>query len=47
MALALLRDLREHRASKNWPDFETDVLAGHVLARVSAGLPSCQRPWPM
>lgn len=41
MGLALVRDLRERRASAS-PDeiaaFETDVLAGFVLARASAGL---------
>jgi integrase/recombinase XerD len=39
--LALVRDLREHRASasaEELADFETDVLAGFVLARASAGL---------
>ena len=41
MALALVRDLREHRAAasaEELEDFETDVLAGFVLARASAGL---------
>src|SRR3974390_2366987 len=41
MALALVRDLREHRESASAEDlagFETDVLAGFVLARASAGL---------
>ena len=41
MALALVRDLREHRApvsADELADFETDVLAGFVLARASAGL---------
>ena len=41
MALALVRDLREHRApasAEELADFETDVLAGFVLARASAGL---------
>ena len=41
MALALIRDLRDHRASaseEDLADFETDVLAGFVLARASAGL---------
>lgn len=41
MALAVVRDLRERRAPAS-PDeiaeFETDVLAGFVLARASAGL---------
>ena len=41
MALALVRDLREHRtaaSAEELADFETDVLAGFVLARASAGL---------
>lgn len=41
MALAAVRDLREHRApatEEELTDFETDVLAGFVLARASAGL---------
>lgn len=41
MALALVRDLREHRApasEEELADFETDVVAGFVLARASAGL---------
>ena len=41
MALAVVRDLREHRApatAEEVADFETDVLAGFVLARASAGL---------
>lgn len=41
MALAVVRDLREHRApttEEDLADFETDVLAGFVLARASAGL---------
>ena len=41
MALALVRDLREHRVpvtEEELADFETDVLAGFVLARASAGL---------
>jgi integrase/recombinase XerD len=41
LALALVRDLREHRAPaspEELADFETDVLAGFVLARASAGL---------
>ena len=41
MALALVRDLREHRAAasaEELADFETDVVAGFVLARASAGL---------
>ncbi len=36
-----MRDLREHRApasGEELADFETDVLAGFVLARASAGL---------
>ena len=41
MSLAVVRDLREARAVAG-PDelaaFETDVLAGFVLARASAGL---------
>ncbi|MGI8312934.1 hypothetical protein [Saccharopolyspora hattusasensis] len=39
--LAVVRDLREHRAPSSpeeLADFETDVLAGFVLARASAGL---------
>ena len=42
MALALVRDLREHRvpaSAEELADFETDVLAGFVLARAAAGLP--------
>ena len=38
MALALARDLREHRVPASAEDlvgFETDVLAGFVLARAS------------
>ena len=41
MALALVRDLREHRtaaSAEELADLETDVLAGFVLARASAGL---------
>ena len=41
MVLALVRDLRDHRApasEEDLADFETDVLAGFVLARASAGL---------
>ncbi|WP_206062110.1 tyrosine-type recombinase/integrase [Nonomuraea basaltis] len=41
MTLAVVRDLREHRApasAEELADFETDVLAGFVLARASAGL---------
>jgi hypothetical protein len=41
LPLALVRDLREHRApasAEELADFETDVLAGFVLARASAGL---------
>lgn len=41
MALAAVRDLREHRVpvtEDELADFETDVLAGFVLARASAGL---------
>lgn len=41
LALAAVRDLREHRVPTNGeelPDFETDVLSGFVLARASAGL---------
>ncbi|MBV9143604.1 MAG: hypothetical protein JO115_22265 [Pseudonocardiales bacterium] len=41
MALAVVRDLRERRApatAEELTDFETDVLAGFVLARASAGL---------
>ena len=41
MALAVVRDLREHRvptSEEELADFETDVLAGFVLARASAGL---------
>ena len=41
MALALVRDLREHRApvsAEELADLETDVLAGFVLARASAGM---------
>lgn len=38
MGLAVVRDLREHRApatEEELADFETDVLAGFVLARAS------------
>ncbi|MFF2133227.1 site-specific integrase, partial [Streptomyces olivochromogenes] len=41
MALAVVRDLREYRAPAGEEElaaFETDVLAGFVLARASAGL---------
>ena len=41
MALALVRNLHEHRApasAEELADFETDALAGFVLARASAGL---------
>ena len=41
MALAVVRDLRDLRApetAEELADFETDVLAGFVLARASAGL---------
>ena len=41
MTLALMRDLRELRAPSSAEEieaFETDVLAGFVLARASAGL---------
>jgi integrase/recombinase XerD len=41
LALAVVRDLREHRTpagEDELADFETDVLAGFVLARASAGL---------
>jgi hypothetical protein len=41
VALAVVRDLREHRApvtEEELADFEVDVLAGFVLARASAGL---------
>jgi integrase/recombinase XerD len=39
MGLAVVRDLRERRATvspEELADFETDVLAGFVLARASA-----------
>jgi hypothetical protein len=39
--LAVVRDLRQHQAPstpEELADFETDVLAGFVLARASAGL---------
>jgi len=41
LTLALVRDLREHRvpaSAEELAGFETDVLAGFVLARASAGL---------
>ena len=42
MALAVVRDLRDARAPAAGPEeleaFETDVLAGFVLARAAAGL---------
>jgi hypothetical protein len=41
LALAVVRDLREQRAPagpEELAEFETDVLAGFVLARASAGL---------
>jgi integrase/recombinase XerD len=41
LALALVRDLREHRmpvSAEEFAGFETDVLAGFVLARASTGL---------
>jgi integrase/recombinase XerD len=41
LALALVHDLREHRTAasgEELADLETDVLAGFVLARASAGL---------
>jgi integrase/recombinase XerD len=41
LALAVVRDLRAHRvpvSEEDLADFETDVLAGFVLARASAGL---------
>jgi hypothetical protein len=41
LGLALVRDLRELRAPSSADEiaeFETDVLAGFVLARASAGL---------
>jgi integrase len=41
VALAVVRDLREHRTAASPEElgqFETDVLAGFVLARASAGL---------
>jgi integrase/recombinase XerD len=41
LALAAVRDLREHRAlgsDEEAADYETDVLSGFVLARASAGL---------
>lgn len=41
MALAVMRDLREQRSpttAEELADYETDLLAGFVLARASAGL---------
>jgi integrase/recombinase XerD len=41
LGLAVVRDLREHRVpttEEELADFETDLLAGFVLARASAGL---------
>jgi len=41
LALAMVRDLREQRtpaSEEKFSDFKTDVLAGFVLARVSARL---------
>lgn len=41
MTLAVVRDLREQRvpaSDEELADFETDVLAGFVLARASAGI---------
>ncbi|MDR7304445.1 hypothetical protein JOF55_004626, partial [Haloactinomyces albus] len=41
MGLAVVRDLRELRApasAEELAEFETDVLAGFVLARAAAGL---------
>lgn len=41
LALAVVKDLREFRAEpskQDLEDFETDTLAGFVLARASAGL---------
>jgi integrase len=41
LALALVRDLRDHRApvsEEELADFQTDMLAGFLLARASAGL---------
>lgn len=41
LALSVVRDVREARRSasaEELADFETDVLAGFVLARASAGL---------
>jgi integrase/recombinase XerD len=41
MSLAVVRDLREQRrlaTDEDLADFETDLLAGFVLARASAGL---------
>ena len=47
MSLAAVRDLREARSPAG-PDelaaFETDVLAGFVLARAAAGLAGCHDP---
>jgi integrase/recombinase XerD len=45
VALALVRDLGEHRvpaSAEELAGFETDVLAGFVLARASAGWPTAQ-----
>jgi len=45
LALALVRDLREHRApvsEEDLADFETGVLAGFVLARAPAGWPTAR-----
>jgi hypothetical protein len=42
LSLAVVRDLREQRpvaGPEEVAEFETDVLAGFVLARASAGLP--------
>ena len=38
MGLALVRELREPSSAEEIEAFETDVLAGFVLARASAGL---------
>jgi hypothetical protein len=41
LALVVVRDLREQRAPRTeveFAEFETDLLAGFVLARASAGL---------
>jgi hypothetical protein len=45
LALALVRDLRDHRApvsEEDLADFETDVLAGFVLARPRRGWPTAR-----